>query len=1215
MRPTPTPAPLSRAARLAPYALLGLAALAATWRLFTTPGLPYNVDISGFFPLSPEAYENRFWPLWNERGGMATLQFLPALLTELPLLLAGKTLGWGMDTHVKARILLGFAVAGTSMYALARRYVERHGEGRLPAWAILALPLAPALLYMFNPWSVHRVFHYFLWVGYALAPLVILCLERLLDSPSWRRGLVLALVAAAATTDPHNPPYLAILALPLLALRLAVILRRSRPEALRAVRALGVAAAAYLGIALYWVLPYVSGIRANPALGPTYVMSDQMLAILSRNADLSSVLRLLHNYHPRASFAPEGGGLLTAWTFVGWLVVGAVFLAPLLARRSVAAWAWASVALGTVVLGMGSNGPTGGAYHWLLFQASWGEGLSWLFRDPFRWGGMQALAYAALLSITLARLALLAGSLPQVARRAAHAGLASSAVACAALLVVPGVAAHMSEGSDVFAPVVVPSEYDEANAFLATTPEDSGVVWMPRMLGQTTWGGERGLAYFDATSSARYALGPFRPDTSAYFRFLEDANKDGARLPPLLARAGVDRVLFHNDRNPEADATTAERLERAGLAFEARFGDTPARTVDQSSHAAAGTPAMRIPVNGTTTLEQGFRPAHRAPSQLTLRAVAVGDPGPLEISLVSESNATLATRQASKATNGEVQVSLRGIELSPQRNHTLRLREIPTPQEGRWEVSCYKVDTYARGAFLGAIGVKAPCAGDLAFELQATVAGFASSLVSDAPAPRVRATEGAIASPGGLGMLRALSSLPDASPLATAPVVFTSAHERARATFASQDEGWHWVAGLGEGELETLAPFLPRGSLVAPFASTTSADGKTGWARGTEDFEYYEHGWRLSVRALKQESWDFDLDRGIAYTSATEPLDVSIPGGEAIALARVWMHPKGGLLSVLALTPDGTREVGVVDGRAASSGFRWVEVGRVPEGATALRLVGDGAFFGVNLIAVPSLPAFAGAVAARDARFDGMPVTLLAQAETVPALAARVSALPDVGRFVDLNGTTEVAVHVPASGDYALWVRAPSGSAAPNATLDGRPLALACGAGCDGPVSWLAAPAVPLDAGVHALRLAPGPGATRAQIDVLALTSEPDGLLGGPAPAAADWTRIDATTYRVDVQTVGPVVLTLAQPSDAGWIARLPDGRVVRSHPVDGVANGFRLDLDAPGTVEIVYEPQAWAETGAVASLAVLLAVAAAFALPPMAHRVRRLRSVPAEET
>lgn len=1210
MRPTPMP----RSARLAPYALLALAAIAATWRLFTTPGLPYNVDISGFFPLSPEAYERRFWPLWNEGGGMATLQFLPALLTELPLLVAGKALGWGMDTHVKVRILLGFAVAGMSMYALARRYVERHGEGRLPAWALLALPLAPALLYMFNPWSVHRVFHYFLWVGYALAPLVILCLERLLDSPSWRRGLVLALVAAAATTDPHNPPYLAILALPLLAIRLAALLRRSRPEAVRAVRALGVAAAAYVGIALYWVLPYVSGIRANPALGPTYVMSDEMLAILSRNADLASVLRLLHNYHPRASFAPEGGGLLAAWTFVGWLVVGVVLLAPLLARRSVAAWAWASVALGTIVLGMGSNGPTGGAYHWLLFDAPWGEGLSWLFRDPFRWGGMQALAYASLLSIALARLAVFAGSLPHAGRRAAHAGLASSAVACAAILVIPGVAAHMSENTDVFAPVVVPSEYDEANAYLATMPDDSGVVWMPRMLGQTTWGGERGLAYFDATSSARYALGPFRPDTSTYFRFLEDANKDGAQLPPLLARAGIDRVIFHNDRNPEADATTAARLERAGLAFEARFGDTPARAVDQSSLAAAGTPAMRIAVNGTTTLEQGFRPAHRAPSQLTLRALAVGEPGPLEVSIVSESNATLVTRRVSQAQNGEVQVSLRGVELSPNRNHTLRLREVPTPQEGRWEVSCYKVDSYARGAFLGVSEGKAACTGDLAFELQATVAGFASSLASDAPAPRVRATEGALASPGGLGMLRALSSLPEGSPLSTAPVVFTSAHERARTTFAAQDEGWRWVAGLDEGELETLAPFLPRGSLVAPFASTTSADGKAGWARGTEEFEYYEHGWRLSVRALKQESWDFDLDRGIAYTSATEPLDVPIPASEGIALARVWMHPKGGQLAVLAVTPEGTREVGVVDARAASSGFRWVEVGRVPAGAEALRLVGDGAFFGVNLLAVPTLPEMAEAVAARDARFVGMPVTLLAQAEGVPALSARVAALPDVGRFVELNASTEVALYVPAAGDYALWLRAPRGSAAPDASLDGVPLALACVAECDGPVAWLAAPAVPLHAGAHALRLGPGAGASRAQVDALALTSEPEGLLGGPAPAPARWTRVDATRYQVEVEQAGPVVLTLAQPSDAGWVARLPDGRVVRSHPVDGVANAFRFDLDAPGTVEIVYEPQAWAEAGVAASLVVLLAVGASLAFAPAAHGLRRLRSAPVED-
>lgn len=1177
------------AVRAAPYALLVAAALAATWRLFVTPGMPYNVDISGFFPLTPEAYENRFWPLWNEGGGMSTLQFLPALLFELPLLLLGKLLAWDMAVHIKVRILLGFVLAGASMYALARYYVERHARGRLSAWALAAIPLAPALFFMFNPWSVHRVFHYFLWLGYAFAPLLILALERLADSPSRKRALVFALLVAVATTDPHNPPHFALLLAPFALLRLAGAWRASPEHAMRFARRVALAAGVYLLLAAYWILPYVVSLRANPGLGPTYVMSDQMLAVLSRNGSFLDTLRILHNYHPRADFAPAGGAALAAWNVASYAIPLGAFAAALLVRNA-RVWLYAGIAAACVVLGTGANPPAAGFYHWLLFGAPWGEGLSWLFRDPFRWGGFQALAYAALLTFLLAELALLAKRAPASFQAALQPAGPSTALALAALFVLPGVTAYMGA---VYDPVVVPSEYSEANAFLATTPEDAGVVWMPRMLGATTWSGDRTMAYFDATSSSRAALGPFRPDTSTYFRFLEDATRDGASMPPLLARAGVERIVYHNDRSPERGATTLATLERLGLEEERRFGNTSIRVVDQSAMAFANTPATRVPLNGSHELVQTFVPDHRAPLELTLRAVQVGEAGALEVSLLTENGTNVASRRVGAPEEGAARVPLKGLALQPGASYQVRLRAPDAPDGTRWDISCYTVDTYALGSVLPGPTGKPRCAGDVAFELQAAARGFVTTLASGADAPRVRASTGAIASPGGLEILRALSALPENAPMAEAGVLFTSAGESARRAF-QQERGWAWVSGLEETRWEPVVPFLPSDAFVAPFSRTTNADGKSGWARGTRDFNYDEYGWTTSLSALKQESWDLDAGRGLVYTSANATLEVPAPdparAADALVLARVYAHPKGGELRVDAVVGEAVAPVGRVPTRDAAAGFRWVEVGWAPAGTRALRLVGDGAFLGVNQLVVVTAEALVEARTLSEARLAAGSVTLLAQAEGVPGLDARAVALPAVGRLAALEGTSEVNVSVPVAGDYALWLRLAQSSAIPDASLDGVALgALECVADCGASAAWFALPPARLAAGAHVLALSPPDAKARVLVDALALTNAPGGLLGGPVPVAAEWTRADATRYEVRVRADGPVVLVLAQPYDAGWVARAADGSRVRAVPVDGVANGFLLDARGDTSVVIEYEPQRWASHGAVTAAFALL--------------------------
>ncbi|HWH08472.1 MAG TPA: hypothetical protein VNX21_04675 [Candidatus Thermoplasmatota archaeon] len=1160
---------MRRVLRLFPYAVLVATAVAAAWPILRAPGMPYNVDISGFFPLTPDAYEGRFWPLWNERGGMATLQFLPGLLFELPLLVLGRLLGFDMEAHLKVRVVLGFALAGCAMHALARHYLARRPG--VPAGALVLAPLAAGMLYMLNPWSVHRVFHYFLWIGYAMTPLVVLAFERLAESPTWRRALVLAGVVALGTTDPHNPATFALVLVPLAALRLAPLLRRDRAAALRLVRAAALAAGAFLALAAYWVLPYAYNAIHNPGFGPTYVMSDQMLGTLSRNGGFGETLRLLHNYLPRGDLSPAGGPALQAWLVASYAV-------PLLAAsalaldRSRVAWTYGALAAVTLLLGMGSRGPFPGAYHWLLFDAPWGEGLSWLFRDPYRWGGLQALAYGVLLALAL-------GVLSRVLARV-RVPSAAPAVGLAVALVFAG-PALASYVTGAYAPVVVPGEYAEANAWLAASPADAGVVWMPRALGATTWSGERTLAYFDATSSARPALGPFRPHTSTYFELLKDAAKDGAPLAPLLARAGADRVLYHNDVDAATGARAMAQLEALGLPEAARFGDSATLVVDASSLAPPHTPAARYALHGDREASQSFVPAASSLARLTLRVDDAGAPGPLRVAIVdADGREAFAANATMRADDKEVQVPLRGLRLTPGEPHELRLRALaPSGPRDHYNVSYYKVDAYPEGAFANATG-------DLAFDFLAHARGFAAAFVADEPAPRVRAAP-AVASPGGLQTLRALETLPREGALRDAPVLFLNADDAARRAYAAREGPWSWVGGLEDGAAERVTPLLPASSFLRLLDATTNADAKAGWARGTQDFTYYEWGWKRALSAAGQESWDFDGADGLLYASVranvTLPLDA---GGEpAVVLARLHESAKGGNLSFHADGPRGGALVGRVPTRADAAAMRWVEVGASPAGATSLRVENEGGLQGVDAIAVVPRGAYDEALAEAAARMAEASVTLLAQAETVPGLGARTVHVAGVGRVAEVAKDVVVTVEVPAAGAYALFLRVPQGAAAPNVTLDGARLASpACEADCASAAGWLAVHAGRLDAGAHALRLAPGPG--RTQVDALALTSDPGFADGRPPPVA--WTRVSATEYRASLDGKGGL-LALAVPYDAGWVARTDAGERVRSVPVDGVANGFLLPEGTRGVV-LSYEPQAWAGAGVLVALLAALA-------------------------
>jgi hypothetical protein len=196
------PAAPSRRHELAPFAWLALA-----WLVLYLPllaglrVLPWDA-LDQFYPtvyFNAHSLRHGIAPWWNPYiyGGYPQIADPQGMLFS-PLLMAWMLLpsspgttwfAWGVVLH----LLLG----ACAMLALLRRW-QSHAFGAL----------AGALVYLAGGVASSRLEHVPIVLAYAYAPLVLLAMQRFLDVPGWRRGMLLGAAAGALLTHLVQLTYL-----------------------------------------------------------------------------------------------------------------------------------------------------------------------------------------------------------------------------------------------------------------------------------------------------------------------------------------------------------------------------------------------------------------------------------------------------------------------------------------------------------------------------------------------------------------------------------------------------------------------------------------------------------------------------------------------------------------------------------------------------------------------------------------------------------------------------------------------------------------------------------------------------------------------------------------------------------------------------------------------------------------------------------------------
>lgn len=477
----------------------------------------------------------------------------------VPFFAFASALHFSIETLVKLMLLAGLFLTGFSTYLAVNKILK---DVQYTKKARIALAsLVASYFYMFNPWSMDRVEHYFIWTSYALAPLILLLAIKLTQQDKLNYELIFltSIVWSISSTSPFGALSNTMLLFSWI-LYSTVLTALSRQYSKIAIyfKMLVLTSSLYLLFNAHWILPYITS-SMTQNVKPQYLLSWQTVERLSRNSNFPNVIRLVAYWWPQVQYWPNPP-LYIPWILAG-LILPLSALTALLIRKNKYTFYFSFMCILSILLSMGSNGPFPQMYRWIVFDAPFSNAIGWVFRDPNKWNSLTALAYSFLLGISLSEILSLnfkrininfVSRFRYSTRHLTSVLIVLLIVLSLTLYVGPTVYAHFTQ---IYTPVNVPKEYYSVNDWLKKQNGDFRVLWLAPLSHGThvngllrySWAPDKPYTSgIDSWSSAKPSMAPATNEAKRYTDFLYKAIMEGY-VDKYLASLGVKYIIYHND--------------------------------------------------------------------------------------------------------------------------------------------------------------------------------------------------------------------------------------------------------------------------------------------------------------------------------------------------------------------------------------------------------------------------------------------------------------------------------------------------------------------------------------------------------------------------------------------------------------------------------------------------------------------------------------------
>jgi hypothetical protein len=280
--------------------------------------------------------------------------------------------------------------AGVSMY-FAVVLLARHLYGLSASNYVQWTGIVAGLVFMLNPWALARLHQQVLFLAYAVSPFLLVSFWVGLKTNRTRWFLAAGGMWAVASTTPH---YIVFSGIIILAVYVSHNLTaRTSMKFFQSSIGLAVVTLVWASLSAFWVAPALFLATLRP-LQPNYIVTFEVIDLLSRRSDIVNVLRLTDSWFVLFPHEPSDAFMRALWQPASLVLPLVAIFSFLLNRRRALAW---TVTLLWIPIAILATGSYYGAHYYSLTDWRFG----WLFRGANKWTGVVAMLNSILVAMLL----------------------------------------------------------------------------------------------------------------------------------------------------------------------------------------------------------------------------------------------------------------------------------------------------------------------------------------------------------------------------------------------------------------------------------------------------------------------------------------------------------------------------------------------------------------------------------------------------------------------------------------------------------------------------------------------------------------------------------------------------------------------------------------------------------------------------------------------